>query len=648
VSTLCEWVITTSETAEFASYGEGLKLQDPVRHRELSRSQSVLITGSAEREDTHITEAASNENILAAGKILVDRYRIEHVLGSGGMSVVYKASDLRRNRSVAVKVLHTHLNFQAKSLKRFQSEGKALSRLDHKHIVRVSEFGTFVDKTPFMVMEYVQGTTLAELLETETKLALERVLELALQICDALGHAHSVQIIHRDLKPSNIMVEVDKFGVQQTKMVDFGIAKVLSETHSEMTATGEVFGSPLYMSPEQCSGFSLDNRTDFYSLGCIIYECLTGFPPFSGESPLATMLKHQQDEPESLTRATLGEAFPAELERIVAKLLAKSPEQRYQRAKELAADLENIQLNGYNAVPLPSVPKSSVAADMLRSLQLQAAAEAGLVPGVQGRRDPLGIQKSKADAYVVVGLIICVLVVLIATVYFIPTLRNGSIGDSEGAQVVASTNTEAITQSDAMDRVDRDKKDEEKARLASERKSWQELIKSQPHSLRLKRYPELKDWTMLKNLPRLHTLDVSGSFFTDGDISYLRKLPLSNIDLTGVQVSGNLNLLKDCPSLIALNLSGNKLSAKDLAELNIRIRDLTLDNCEITDQGISNLVRLTNLRNLSLHDTPVTDKSILALSSLNLHSLNIEGSSITPAGIGLLKKNLQNCTILGE
>jgi Leucine-rich repeat (LRR) protein len=128
----------------------------------------------------------------------------------------------------------------------------------------------------------------------------------------------------------------------------------------------------------------------------------------------------------------------------------------------------------------------------------------------------------------------------------------------------------------------------------------------------------------------------------------LKKSPLTNIDLTGVQVSGKLDSLKECPSLIALNLSGNKLTAEDLADLNNRIRDLTLDNCEIADGGISRLVSLTKLRNLSLHNTPVTDNSIVALSRLNLKSLNVEGSSITAEGISLLKKNLPNCTILGE
>jgi Leucine-rich repeat (LRR) protein len=246
-------------------------------------------------------------------------------------------------------------------------------------------------------------------------------------------------------------------------------------------------------------------------------------------------------------------------------------------------------------------------------------------------------------------------VVLIATVCFIPVIRDGN-GNYRASQVDAITSTEVIepvaTANDKVvthpTAVEQYEQNEEKARLASEHKSWAKLMKNQPHSLRLKHYPELRDWTMLTDIPRLHTLDVSGSSFTDRDIKYLKKSPLTNIDLTGVQVSGKLDSLKECPSLIALNLSGNKLTAEDLADLNNRIRDLTLDNCEIADGGISRLVSLTKLRNLSLHNTPVTDNSIVALSRLNLKSLNVEGSSITAEGISLLKKNLPNCTILGE
>ena len=223
------------------------------------------------------------------------------------------------------------------------------------------------------------------------------------------------------------------------------------------------------------------------------------------------------------------------------------------------------------------------------------------------------------------------------------------VDSSNGTEVVSkpasSTNTAVVTQPIAVDSY---KQEEEQARAVRERKSWEQLIKTQPHSLRLKRFPELRDWTILRELPQLHTLDVSGSSFADGDIGHLKKLPVRNLDLTGVTITGNVDLLKDCPSLIALNLSGNKLSAKDLADLNIGIRDLILDNCEITDLGISKLSHLPKLRNLSLRHTPITDASVSALSNLTLDSLNIDGTSISSQGINLLKKNLPKCTIFGE
>ena len=623
-------------------------LSEPFRNRELSRTQPVPIAGAVQRgnmseELSHFDDFS--DDVFAPGHVLVERYRLEHVLGTGGMSIVYRAIDLRQNMLVAVKVLHTHLNFQTRSLKRFQLEGKALSKVNHKNIVRVHEFGMHANKTPFMVMEYVQGTSLAERLDLEKKLPLENVLEIALQVCDALEHAHSLNVIHRDLKPSNIMVEADENGNEHAKIVDFGIAKVVSETHSQMTATGEVFGSPLYMSPEQCGGLTIDQRTDLYSLGCIIYECLTGSPPIYGDSALATMLKHQQEQPESLSQATLGEIFPDELERIVAKLLAKSPDLRYERARELTLDLENVKLNGYAALPLPPVSRNSVAADMFKSLQVKSAEEAGLGAERTPREGGSHSFKTSSLVFICAGTLAFLLVGLIASMYFIPSTLKDMPTQSERAQFDESVNTEVATQLNLMNQKN---KEEEEIRSAKENERWKQLVKIQPRNLKLSLDPELTNWTMLSKLSKLHALDLSGTSFGDNDIVYLKALPLRSLDFTGLTLGSGLKSLSKCPALLALNLSRTKIHNADLAGLNNGIRDLSLEDCEVSDDGIKNLLRLTKLRNLNLHNTQVTDKAIQVLAKMKLNSLNVQGTLISSKGISVLESRQPSCVIFGE
>ena len=207
--------------------------------------------------------------------------------------------------------------------------------------MRVSDFGIYDEKMPFMVMEFLAGTPLSEVL-THGALPADDTLQIALQLCDALEHAHEKGIFHRDLKPSNILV-ADGI-TNKIKIIDFGIATLTAEDNRmHLTKTGEVFGSPLYMSPEQCAGLKADNRSDIYALGCIIYECLTGAPPHVGDTALITMMKHQQDVPLSLKQASLGREFPRGLENIVVKTLAKAPEQRYQTIAVLRHDLQAVR-----------------------------------------------------------------------------------------------------------------------------------------------------------------------------------------------------------------------------------------------------------------------------------------------------------------
>jgi serine/threonine protein kinase len=222
------------------------------------------------------------------GRKLANRYQITRVIGEGGMGVVYQAHDSQVDRDVAIKVVRSECLSDTKFLTRFRREMEVTTRLRHPSTIRVFEHGEAEDGRPYMVMELLTGESLAERLERGRIPEIE-ALQHARQVAESLSEAHENGIFHRDLKPDNIFIE--SVGVSTVvKVLDFGIAGGLDAT--KLTRAGEVFGTPQYMSPEQCNGLPLDHRTDIYSLGCILYEMIEGRPPFSAESPMSTMLKH--------------------------------------------------------------------------------------------------------------------------------------------------------------------------------------------------------------------------------------------------------------------------------------------------------------------------------------------------------------------
>ncbi len=287
---------------------------------------------------------ASTESIASDGTcktLIADRYEVLEVLGLGGMGTVYKVRHIHlRNKVFALKILQK-LTFE--SVQRFQQEAKACSLLEHPNIVRVRDFGVTGDQQPFMLMDYLEGQSLAEIIKNEGPLSPERVIHLFGQIAGALANAHAQGIIHRDVKPSNIMIRVREDGVEQAILVDFGIAKLSpsEEAKSEkaLTQTGEIFGTPKYMSCEQCLGQSVDARSDIYSLGCVMFEALTGNPPFSGDSAYEVIHKQINEAPPDFPERMRKTGIGRRLEALVLKAMAKAPQNRHKLMLELASDL---------------------------------------------------------------------------------------------------------------------------------------------------------------------------------------------------------------------------------------------------------------------------------------------------------------------
>lgn len=275
------------------------------------------------------------------GIVLGSRYELLEKIGEGGMSQVFKARDNKLNRFVAVKILKKEFCNNADIVEKFMGEATAIATLSDNNIVNVLDVGTQADDINYIVMEYVNGKTLKDVIKQVGKMNYETGISVAIQIAKALDCAHRNKIIHRDVKPQNILVTED--GVM--KVTDFGIAK--SSTSSTITNTSTIMGSAHYLSPEQAKGSFIDNRTDLYSLGVVLYEMVTGVVPFQGDSAVTIALKHIQED--VVPPKALNSKIPDSLNTLILKAMEKEPSKRYQTAKEMIADLQKIK-NNPNAV----------------------------------------------------------------------------------------------------------------------------------------------------------------------------------------------------------------------------------------------------------------------------------------------------------
>lgn len=286
-------------------------------------------------------------SIEHAALVVGDRFEVLAFLGQGGMGSVFKVNDRHLNKILAVKILNPQLVQDSQSVKRFEQEAKAAIALTHAHLAAVYEYGIGKDNTPFLIMDYLEGTTLDELLKKEGSLDYKRAIDLIAQICEAIAYAHSKGVIHRDIKPSNIIITQPGNGIEFAKLFDFGIAKVLPDQAidftQDMTQTGEIFGSPLYMSPEQCKGLSVDQRSDLHAIGCVLFKAVTGSHPFEGKNFIDTVVQIITVPAPSFSKLKLDFKIPSTLEQVIMRCLAKEPAMRYRSASALQTDLERVR-----------------------------------------------------------------------------------------------------------------------------------------------------------------------------------------------------------------------------------------------------------------------------------------------------------------
>ena len=338
---------------------------------------------------------------------LSDRYELGEIIGFGGMSEVHLARDLRLHRDVAVKVLRADLARDPSFYLRFRREAQNAAALNHPAIVAVYDTGeaqTPSGPLPYIVMEYVDGVTLRDIIHTDGAMPPRRALEVIADACQALNFSHQHGIIHRDVKPANIMIS--KSGA--VKVMDFGIARAIADGGVSVTQTAAVIGTAQYLSPEQARGEPVDARSDVYSLGCVLYEILSGEPPFVGDSPVAVAYQHVREDPVPPSQKRPG--ISPELDAVVLKALAKNPENRYQSAAEMRADLVRV----HSGEP-PEAPKVLTPDERTQMMSARSGGRGG-AGATTVYRPPRGGRSGSVSRWLVAGAFLAILTVVVALV----------------------------------------------------------------------------------------------------------------------------------------------------------------------------------------------------------------------------------------
>ncbi|MCA9604096.1 MAG: protein kinase [Myxococcales bacterium] len=271
------------------------------------------------------------------GQTLLDQFKIEEKIGAGGMGSVYRARQTTLHRDVAIKILHAELADNSDAVRRFKREARVCTALDHPNVVRVFLFGQLKDGSLYIVMEYLDGRSLLEVIQREGALPVHRALHIATQICDGVGEAHQQGVVHRDIKPENVVLVNRRRDADFVKVLDFGIARVLwGDDVTVATQSGLVFGTARYISPEGAAGESTDARSDVYSLGILTYQLCTGTTPFDAPSPVQMLMKHIHAEAPHLRSQSRGQHVPEPVADVVMRALSKNPEGRYDDAHAYA------------------------------------------------------------------------------------------------------------------------------------------------------------------------------------------------------------------------------------------------------------------------------------------------------------------------
>lgn len=545
---------------------------------------------------------------------IADRYVVKEVIGTGGMGQVLRAHDPHLAIDVAIKLLHK--NDIDTTAARLQREAVAAGKLNHKNIARIMNFGQTADGEPYMVMEYVQGITLADLIKKESHLQVAQAIDIFIQICSGLQLAHSNNIVHRDLKPSNIMLaENEDKGRREAKILDFGVAK-LDQVSQKLTSTSAIIGSPLYMSPEQASAIDIDTRSDIYSLGCLMFETLTGIVPLKGKTALETISLHRGKAPPLISDIIEHAEFPEKLVDLVNRCLAKLPEQRPQSVKEVSSELNNI--------------KEEFAQ---RALSKKASSP-------RARYTPKTTVK--------LLLVILAFVSVCGLVVFTPVKFLFDRQDRAKVKIDQKLDTSQKVFDDLI------YAQQDKFRKTVESKPTRfYLIAGGGRGLTFEKFAIDYELSKVRDYPDLRAVNVRDCMLLKGTgLKYLSNTNIDQVlmDRTKIQEE-NLKYLVPMKNLKMVVLGSNQLSDKGVEILvrNKNLQFVSLASPSLTDRTAELLSTLPNLSQVELTSKNLTDRTVDYLIKKKIFSLGLFGTSVGPdVGIKIAKMPIIREVILTD
>lgn len=494
-------------------------------------------------------------------------------LTSGGMGMVYKAYDTILDKPIAIKTLI--FDHKTESLAaRFQQEARLVSKLNHPNIVSILDFGLSKEEEPYMVMDFVDGVSLASLIKEKGKYKGQEITDIAKQICRGMAHAHSKGIVHRDIKPGNILIQNQAAQGENVRIVDFGIAKVddSEEMSGFRTSGSQVLGSPLFMSPEQVESRKIDHRTDIYSLGCVIYMMAAGHPPFHGDSAMDTMQAHVNEMPVNPCVNDENATLAKNLDKLILKCLEKDPDSRFQSMDEVIETIESLDF---------SLDKNTNVFDLPHK------------------------EESKSGSKVFVASSILLMVCIFGFVlYSMSRLGTNEVG-SGSSDVRVPEKKRKVTI-------------EEKFSVAKSRKSAIAKLWI-PNDFRSTTDDDLKVFES-------HLLDVQGVILgetkiTNDGLKYLVKCPIEKLDLTATSITDDAAVyISQLKYLNDLNVEDTEFGDEGLGRLTNRLlQSINISNCpNFTDRGALILTKKwPQLKSLDIENCKLTSKGLANLSKLN-------------------------------